>query len=377
MRKSKYLKVKFLIAAFDDVDHFFEAFRSFNLSEFDHHGFYVFIFTNQLPINKSSIFETMWRKSFYNVNILTKGPDNSVELSTFFPFQKNICHSTKSIIINKFNNYTWRSSEFFPKKLNNFHKCPLTVGSHGIVARFERVQNVDGTFDYDGSDALLIKLLAGALNFHMNVNYSLKPFDWGSVYADGSASGVAGQVIHGKSDMIIGTYFLQYIRAAHMDFTDAYFIMPEMVIVPAGAPFTSIENLIRPFSLTVWLALIATIAWGYGCNFAFNLLPKPTRVLICDRKMLMSLPNFCAVIFGEAVSKPPRRSPARFFLIAFVMMCLVMRTVYQARMFIFFQAGHSKKIVKDFDDMERGRFKFYSEPCVEGSHIGKLNYPDE
>lgn len=374
--KKSQRKVKFLMMIFDDMAILANVIDSFDMNFFDVHGFYIIIFVNREKVDAAVIFETVWKKPFYNVNVLMKASDGSIELSTFFPFRHKNCKNTETVTINKFVN-SWESLSFFPSKLMNFHKCPLTVGSHGIAARFIRTQKQDGSFDYHGSDAMIIKLLSGALNFHMNVNYSMKHGDWGGVYRNGSTYGVMGQAIHGNSDMVIGTYFLQENRALFMDYTDAYFIMPEMVIVPGGAPFTSVENLLRPFSLTVWLMCIATVIVGYSFNIFFKFLPKTLKVVISDRKNLLSLHDFCAVIFGEAVNKTPKRSPARFFLIALTMFCLVMRTVYLARMFNFFEAGHNKTIAKDFEDMAEREFKLFMDPHIEDTHVGKLNYPEQ
>lgn len=374
--KMSQRKVKFLMMIFDDMEIFANVINNFDMNFFDVHGFYIIVFVDPEKADVDVIFETVWKKPFYNVNVLMQVFDGSIELTTFFPFLYKNCKNTATVTINRFVD-NWESLTFFPNKLMNFHKCPLTVGSHGIAARFNRTQKQDGSFDYDGSDAMIIKLLSGALNFHMNVNYSTKVGDWGGVHRNGTTYGVMGQAIHGNSDMVIGTYFLQENRALFMDYTDAYFVMPEMVIVPGGAPFTSVENLLRPFSLTVWFGYIATLIVGYSFNILFNFLPKTLKVVISDRKNLLTLHDLCAVVFAEAVSKTPKRSPARFFLVALTMFCLVMRTVYLARMFDFFEAGHNKTIVKDFEDMAEREFKFFMDPHIEDTHVGKLNYPEQ
>lgn len=53
-----------------------------------------------------------------------------------------------------------------------------------------------------------------------------------------------------------------------------------------------------------------------------------------------------------------------------------MRTVYQSKMFHFFQAGETKAMVKNFDDMAKRGFKFYSTAFTEDSLTGKLKYPE-
>lgn len=360
-------KVKFCVMIFDDQERFLKAFQSIHLSFYDIKGFYIVVFTLK-DVNESLIFETMWRKSFYNVIIL-KACGESVVLSTFFPFQTNKCQSTQPVVINTFIDNRWTSQDFFPSKLKNFHRCPVKVGAQGIASRFVRVPNANGSVGYIGKDVAIMKLLGEALNFQPVVNFSLKSNDWGGVYENGSSFGVINQIIEGYSDFILG-YFVNEQRSRHMDCSNAYFFFSVIVIIPLGAPFSALENMHRPFELTVWLAFLSTITLAY-------VLIVVARLHLKLHKSLSNFHIFLGLIFGESVAKLPKQNSARIFLIALVMFCLIVRTAYQSKMFNFFQAGHNKAMVKNLADMEERKFSLYVELRMNELLGEIINYPEK
>lgn len=372
----QYGRVKSSVMTFDREESFLETFKNFNhLSQFDVHGFYVIVFVVGEEVNTSAIFETMWRKSFYNVNILIASDNKSVELSTFFPFQPNKCHATHSTAINWFDKNSWANQDFFPKKLENFHKCPIRFGFHEIPGRFNRKAHDNGTVYYVGSDARILQVFVDALNFQPKINFSNKSNDFGGVYDNGTGFGVLGQLTTGQSDMTI-SYILDGRRLRFLDISDAGFFYLAVVIVPKGAPHTSLENLLRPFSIAVWLTLLSFI----GSTLAFILVLKHFSraggIFISDLKSLTHCYNFLMMIIGGPVGKPPKRSSGRIFMATIILISLVLRTVYQTKMFKFFQAGHDKVMVRTLEDMEERGFKLHVEARMDLLLGSIINYPE-
>lgn len=371
----QYARVKACVMTFDREESFLETFKSFNLTQFDVHGFYVIVFAASVEVNTSTIFEMMWRKSFYNVNILIASDNKGVELSTFFPFQPNKCHATHSTAINWFDKNSWANRDFFPKKLKNFHKCPIRFGFHEITGRFHRKAHDNGTAYYVGSDARILQVLVDALNFQPKINFSNKSNDFGGVYDNGTGFGVLNQLTTGQSDMVI-SYILDARRLRFLDVSDTGFVYLAVVIIPKGAPYTSLENLLRPFSITVWLTVLTFI----GAMLAFILVLKHFSrtggMFISDLKSLTHCYNFMMMIIGGPVNKPPKRSSGRICMSTIIMTALVLRTVYQTKMFKFFQAGHDKVMVRTLEDMEERGFKLHVEARMDLVMGSIINYPD-
>lgn len=374
LRRMQERKISFSFMLFDDEKNFTAAFKNFEMNLFDVHGFYVIAFTHQ-AINGSKVSEMLWSKLIYNVVILTKPDPNSreINLATFYPFQENSCQRISSTIINKYINDSWINTNFFPEKLKNFNQCPLTVGTIDDEAAFFQTDLGNGTFAYDGSDVKMLKVIAEVLNFQLKINYSL---DWGNIQDNGSASGVLGQVISGDSDMIMG-YFMELRRTRFMDYSAAYYFYSFVVVVPLGAPFTSIENLVRPFSLTVWAALIVTFICAVVLIFIFNLQSVKVKSCIFVNNHQNSYYNLLMIILGGSIKTVSKRSFSRLLMMTLVVFCLIMRTVYQSKMFKYLQANDCKKMVKTLDDMKEREFDLYIMSYSNAVLADRLKYPAE
>lgn len=186
-------KIKFGFMLFDSGEEFVEIFNNLEISSFDIHGFYIIAITESLiAINESLIFKAIWSRSLYNVNLLTKTADGSVECSTFHPFTPHQCQSMRPLHLSLFNNNSWNTQNFFPSKLKNFFKCPLKVGLS--ASSFKEVEYDNGTVDYLGADEAILKSLAAALNFVPHYDFNPVPFSHGTVLPNGSSSGVLSQV---------------------------------------------------------------------------------------------------------------------------------------------------------------------------------------
>lgn len=191
--KNNGRKIKFGVMLFDNGENFVEVFNSFEISSFDIHGFYVIaIADSHKNVDKSLIFKTVWSRSLYNVNLLTKIADGSVECSTFHPFTPHQCQSMRPLHLSLFSNNSWNTKNLFPSKLKNFFKCPLKVGLS--ASSFQEVKYDNGTVDYLGADEAILKSLAAALNFVPHYDFNPVPFSHGTVLPNGSSSGVLSQV---------------------------------------------------------------------------------------------------------------------------------------------------------------------------------------
>lgn len=364
-------KIAFCVLIFDNEEKFLEKFKSFNFDIFDVHGHYLIVLTDQLRINQNLTFMTMWKKSFYNINVLISNDGKSVDLFTFYPFTENDCQSSESILINQFVD-TWRHQEFFPPKLNNFHKCPIKVGAVENVSSFHRVVHRNGSADYIGKGVELMKELVHALNFEPKIDFSAKFGDWGDVLMNGSSYGIISQLITGDSDMIMD-FIINMKRAKFVDFSDTYFFCPLIVIVPAGAPFTSFENLFRPYSTSVWVVTVITISSASLAIFIFKLQKLKVRNLVFENDIHNAYYNLLVIIVGGSIVKVPRKNFTRILFMAFVIFSIVMRTVFQSNMFYFLQASDHKKMVKTFEDMEERGFDLYLKADIPFSNM--LKYP--
>ena len=57
---------------------------------------------------------------------------------------------------------------------------------------------------------------------------------WGIVSENGSCTGLSDKIIHKLVDFAAGWYFLSPINSRFLDFTQPYFFVPFVIVVPPG-----------------------------------------------------------------------------------------------------------------------------------------------
>lgn len=341
----KPIKTNFGVFLFENDEQFLEA---FNPKLYDIRGLYLVVLTLR-EFNMSSVFNMMWNFSFCNVDILSLSEDGSVDLSTFYPFNRYGCHDVRPVSINKFDNNTWKSQKFFPKKLKDFHFCALKISTHTVSGQIEEVKFKNGSINYQGNDMRLLKEISLALNFEAKIKHSTVKNDWGDLFENGTVSGVIGRLLHGHADFIMG-FFVNRIRLMFLDFSETYSIHSIVVVVPLGEPFTSIEDLYRPFSLIVWIAFSLVVV--AACVFILTL-------RLFKIKMRFPLHNLLMIEVGVPVARLPTDNFSRILIMSFLIFCLVLRTIYQSKMFNFLQSQDRKNAVTTLAEMEEQQFDLY------------------
>lgn len=69
--------------------------------------------------------------------------------------------------------------------------------------------------------------------------------------------------------------------------------------------------------------------------------------------------NLFAVVYGISVMKLPNRNFARFILMVFIVYCLVLRTVYQGRIYNNMKSNQRKPDLASIDEIMEKKYEFY------------------
>lgn len=134
------------------------------------------------------IFHDCWKYHMINVNVLRFEPnDHQVFVYTYFPYTPNHCEYIESTFLLSMGNHS-KSIEkkrrkgspkkpqplkdFFPKKFQNFHKCPLLLATYTIPPYMILQKSGDGTYTTNGIEGNLFREMAASLNFHPMVRVS-------------------------------------------------------------------------------------------------------------------------------------------------------------------------------------------------------------
>lgn len=318
---------------------------------FEPSGYFVIHFLDNSDANIDALFMLMWSKHFYNVNVLVESI-NSSRMLTFKPFKSEKCYDTSSEIISEFINSSWTSIDFFPDKFQNLHNCTIKASAVESAPNVIKVTFQNGTYALGGLEVVLWRETAKALNIQAHIESSEN--DFGLIFVDNNtATGNLRHAISGDADLILGSYYLNSLRARYLSHTQVYRLDPTMFVGAQDPEFSPVEKLLRPFNIWLILALQGTLVMGLCCMFFLR------KIQWTEEASSMQLLNLFAIFLGVSQSKIPKKAFLSILFISFSFFCMIIRTVYQGSLFRLMQTDDRKRGVTSIDDMVEQGFTFY------------------
>ena len=339
-------------------DDFNKISKHFKSNFFNRNGFFLIIAQNCSNIDAENIFKVSWQSFIVNINILCRD-NNTTMVKTFFPFTETSCGNTTSITLNQ------TTDNLFPEKLNNLFGCPIKLSTFFYPPITMRESLSNGSFRFFGSEMDLAFGLANALNFTINMTYITQLGSPGLLLDNGTATGILKRTIEGDNNMLMGFYYLTFLRTQHMSFTQSHYSIPLIIMIPFGEPLSPFEKLFRPFQNIVWIFLLLTFGSGIFVISIVNCQQKEVRNFIFGDKIKNPYMNLITVFVGGSQHNLPKRNFARSLLMMFMLFCLVQRSIYQSSLYLFLQSDGRNPEVATIDEMMKKHFVFYIRETLE------------
>lgn len=321
-------------------------------------GQFLIITSDCTLINSQRLLHLAWQKYIVNLNIVCKF-NSTISMQTFLPFTQ---HASKIAELN----YDEKNFEFFPKKLTNFHLHPVKVATFYYPPITMREELSNGTHRFYGSEMDLIYALASSLNFTVEMNFVNKTGASGILHDNGTATGFLKQTIDGEVDVLIGFYYLTFLRTQFLSFTDSHYSIPLVIMIPFGQPFSAFEKLFVPLQTSVWIVLLIT---SLGGMFVISVIHfqrnESIKKFIFGENFQNPYMSMLIVAMGSDLKVLPRRNFARSLLMMFMLFCLVLRSIYQGSLFLVLQKDGRHPEVRSIDEMMEKSFVFYIRETIE------------
>lgn len=358
--KSVGVRMRSIVILLEGIESFHKFYENSIPNAFAYSRFYLFVLISGNVDDRNKIFDVMWRKSVFNVDILCK-VDDDVRLYTFMPFHPGSkCGDTKPVLIDKIRNGALQvtADALFPEKFKNLQGCSVQVVTfEDGIAVFKRKQ-LDDDHALQGFDMELLRGLSSTINFKAEIKLLETPEPWGMVYENGTATGALSELREKNAEIGLGDYFLKANRLRILDSSVPYHSFPLVFVIPPGEPVSDFKKLVQPFQKIVWILLILTFVIGLLVVLIVNLRLERVKAFLYGTGIKHPVDNMIAVIFGVSQSKLPRRNFARFLLMMFLIFCLVQRSIYQGSLFIFLQSEGLEKEVQTVEEMVEKDFEF-------------------
>jgi hypothetical protein len=189
----------YVLIVIDDIDGFMKFYQQISVDKFYFNGFFV-MFYRQGTLNvMNKMFELLWKIFVFNVTIVTE----NVEIFTFMPFGTfGKCGDVTTVKINDFNKQLmrWSTSNFFPSKFTNLNGCSIKCGVFDLLPAIIVKNHNNGSIALSGFDVDTFNELMKSIN--AVVKYTVYPIDTGTIYPNGSATGLLGHTIRGEKLLV-------------------------------------------------------------------------------------------------------------------------------------------------------------------------------
>jgi len=140
--------------------------------------------------------------------------------------------------------------------------------------------------------------------------------------------------------------------------TDPYYTLTtptkftQMVLrVTRGEKFTPMEKLVKPFDLATWITLIVTLIIALIVISILKVLPKFIYNFVCGSNNNDPILGLTEIFFGIGLIQTPGRNFSRFMFMMFTILCLIIRTAYQSKMYDFLQYDVKQPIANSIQEV--------------------------
>ncbi|CAO1409694.1 unnamed protein product [Diamesa serratosioi] len=358
---SKYHNIIFV----EDCKSFLKVFNGTTPNMYDYQGYYIIVLTNYNEIEIKKIFEVLWSFYVVNVNIISKDPEHSDEakMFTYFPFTEDYCEKVEVLL---WNNYTIEAGfknkkTHFPNKMANLHGCPLKLATV-LIPPFVILEKPVVPFGPQlfGLDGLIMHALQKRMNFTLEVTVVRNnSYLWGQLFENGTSTGAIEMIMTGKVNLTIGYYTSSPLRNLKMSGSITYYTSNLVWIVPPSRQITSIEKLMKPFSPTLWSAVIIVFIISFLIISLIGCFSITIQNFVFGRNIRTPSLNVINVFFGGSLVNTPTRNFARTLLCFFMLYCLIIRSSYQGALIQYMQMDSRTPVVASIDEMVRSGYKFY------------------
>jgi len=209
---------------------------------------------------------------------------------------------------------------------------------------------------FSGFDISIFNELMRALN--ANIHYEKYPIDTGTIYENGTATGLLGRTLRGEVDVSLSAYSLQQIRAKFLSETVSYTSDKLILVVPDQASLSSLLKLAHPFTTLIWLLILAVVITKCILIAVLNVLPQRTFEKLVGSDKMKKMDVVIGII-GTSHTKLPKSNFTRMVLMQFLMFCMVIRSIYSGSLFSIMKSDVYDKEITSIDGYVDEGFDFY------------------
>lgn len=163
-------------------------------------------------------------------------------------------------------------------------------------------------------------------------------------------------------DFTLGMFSKTLARAKVSSSSMTYAQSPLILIVPPGPEVTAIRKLLNPFSDSVWYVMNSMMLIAIVVTSILKCQSKKVQNFVFGKENKTPFLNVMNAIIGLPMHKTPGRNFSRWILTMFVIMWLVLRSLYQALLYKELQSTERSHHVETIEESIQLGFVYYMIP---------------
>uniref|UniRef100_A0A182QWW5 Putative ionotropic receptor ligand binding domain-containing protein n=1 Tax=Anopheles farauti TaxID=69004 RepID=A0A182QWW5_9DIPT len=269
------------------------------------------------PVLMGSLMRRLWSVRIHNVLLAIGLGAHRIDLHGYDPYGPGCCDCSRPVRLDRCHGGVLerghRSMPLYDRFPRNLYGCRLRIACFER-APFMQFVNTTTSRRLTGIEGSLVELMADRLNFRVSVVQPMDGRVWGRIYPNGTADGAMGLLMDGAVHLTLGGYFPYPKLLTNTTQSHNYYTTDLVLAVPeALATFSPLEQLLKPFQLTIWVLVAVELVVGFVTL-------RPAAVVF----------NFWRTFVGESVANGgPRRATARFVLLLWILHSTLLRECYK------------------------------------------------
>jgi len=179
------------------------------------------------------------------------------------------------------------------------------------------------------------------------------------LYDNGTSDGCLGALMTNSADISIGDWWILTNRLKYFGATSGYMDSQFILVTPPGRDLKSLEKLIFPFRMTLWIAITICLLFGYFVIFVIRFQSQIIQNFLFGTGVKNVYLNVLIGLVGGSQTVLPAGHFARYILTMFFIYTLVIRTIYQGAYFNLIKSNRRIEEVQTIDEMITKDFRFY------------------
>lgn len=252
------------------------------------------------------------------------------------------------------------ASNTFANVFRGFGNRTLRIGTIQ-ASPFVFRRTVNNQTVYEGFCMDILGVLATRLNFRYEIVES-PDGKYGAPTSAGGWNGMVGMVARGEADMGVGPYTITAIRETVIDFSLPYMEDGGGILTKKGDSNAASVTGLSPFSLSAWLALLATVltvslAFYYVVRFS-----PYSEVCTQEEKesywsVMSCVMSICSSVLMQGMERHPRSMSARCLLGFWWLFSILIVSTYTATLTSVLTVDVAGDTIDAIDDLLRSPVK--------------------